>query len=136
MRKPTLCRSHHRDGVTIATVGYRLAPAHTFPACFDDCMAAFELIMTVVGRHGGSPDSAFVTGHSAGGHLATLLALRLGSRRLRGCLPLSGVYDLTESGGLSSRPRFLGPQRTEEAASPILLIDERPIPMLVASSVL
>ena len=38
---------------------------------------------------------------------------------VKGCLPLSGVFEFGPTSGLSSRPRFLGPDdRNDAAASP------------------
>ena len=53
---------------------------------------------------------------------------------IRGCLPVSGVYDFTEGSGLSSRPRFLGPEGSgsERPASPLHNIQDKPPPFLIA----
>jgi dipeptidyl aminopeptidase/acylaminoacyl peptidase len=53
---------------------------------------------------------------------------------VRGCLAVSGVYDLTSSGGLAQRPRFLGPPGSgcEREASPIFNIQGTPPPFLMA----
>jgi arylformamidase len=52
---------------------------------------------------------------------------------IRGCLPLSGVFDFTASSGLSMRPRFLGADpRSDEAASPFRHIGAALPPFLIA----
>jgi arylformamidase len=127
-------------GITFASIGYRLAPAHVFPAGLDDAEAAFARLHREIGRFGGDPARLFVGGHSAGGHYAALLAVRRFWRAargppegaVRGCLPISGVYRFGEGSGMSMRPRFLGPPGTEAAASPILGIDPAPPPFLLA----
>jgi arylformamidase len=129
-------------GVILASAGYRLAPAHLFPAGFEDAGRAFAWLHRNVQAHGGDSRRLFVGGHSAGGHYAALLAVRrdwqeangLPADAVRGALPVSGVYDLTASGGLSQRPRFLGPADSgcERDASPIFNIRGTPPAFLMA----
>jgi len=104
-------------GVTFVSAGYRLAPQHLFPVCVDDAARAVAWLHGHIGAHGGEPGRVFVGGHSAGGHLAALLAVarawradrHLPADAVRGCLPVSGVYRVDAQSGLSMRPRFLGP---------------------------
>jgi arylformamidase len=116
-------------GITVASLGYRLAPAHTWPTGFDDVADGLASVVGRLSGHGGDPGRVFVCGHSAGGHLAALLALRtdwqgprgLAADAIRGALPISGTYLFGPGSGLSMRPRFLGPeaQGNEAAASPL-----------------
>jgi acetyl esterase/lipase len=116
-------------GIIFASMGYRLAPDHLFPDQFDDTGRGLAWLHGHVGEYGGNPARIFVGGHSAGGHYAALLSVRrdwqarhgLPADVIKGCLPVSGVFDLTSSGGLSARPRFLGPVESghDAPASPI-----------------
>lgn len=114
-------------GVTFITAGYRLAPGHLFPTGFDDCASAVRWTLENVARFGGDPRKLFLGGHSAGGHYAALLAVKRDWQPklgvpidcVRGCVPLSGVYDFTATSGLTMRPRFLGASGNEHEASPI-----------------
>ncbi len=129
-----------RTGVTFASIGYRLAPAHRFPGGFDDCARAVAWIHRHAEDYGGRPTRVFVGGHSAGAHYASLLAVRrdwqaalgVSTDVIRGCLPISGSYDLTEFGGLAERPVVLEPEADARAASPIHSIHGMPPPFFLA----
>ena len=108
-------------GVTVVSAGYRLAPQQLFPAGLDDCAAALDWVAAHIGRFGGDAQQLFIGGHSAGGHYAALLALGKARLRIRGCLPISGVYDFRAGSGLSNRPRFLGPVPQANNAGEIAL---------------
>lgn len=129
-------------GITFVSSGYRLAPAFTFPVGWLDAASAVRWTYENCARFGGDPSRIFVGGHSAGAHYAALLAVRedwikdfkLPSSPIRGCLPISGIYDFTEGCGLAMRPRFLGPveEDNEIAASPMHNLQTVPPPMLLA----
>jgi acetyl esterase/lipase len=128
------------QGVTFVSIGYRLAPRHLFPVGVEDVIAGLAWIHREIAAHGGDPARIFIGGHSAGGHYTALLAVRddwqasagLPGDLVRGCLPVSGVYDFGPDSGLSMRPRFLGPEGNEDPASPISRIAGRPPPFLMA----
>lgn len=120
---PAICAR----GITFVSGGYRLAPRHVFPACFDDVADVVAWTVKNIHAYGGDPSRIFVGGHSAGGHLAALLAVqqdwvrarKLASNTVRGCLPVSGVYRFGDGSGLTQRPRFLGTtDGVEVTASP------------------
>lgn len=121
-------------GVTFVSVGYRLAPMHLFPAGAEDWMDAIVWVVENIDGVGGDPGRIFLGGHSAGGHYASLLAVRrdwqagrdLPAEVIRGCLPVSGVFDFGDDSGLSMRPRFLGSAGPE--ASPIDSLQGTPPP--------
>jgi len=69
-----LCRRFVKAlGATVASVDYRLAPEHRFPAALDDCYSALTWL---AGLPAVDPARVAIGGASAGGGLAAALALR------------------------------------------------------------
>lgn len=66
-----------RAGVAVVSVDYRLAPENRFPAGPDDCHAATLWAYANAKTFGGAPDRLLLCGDSAGGTMATVVALRL-----------------------------------------------------------
>lgn len=60
----------------LVTPDYRLAPAVGMAEIVDDCYAALAWTYSNIARFGGDPARIWVGGHSAGAHLAAVLALR------------------------------------------------------------
>ena len=68
-----LCRRFVKElGITVASVDYRLAPEHPYPAPLEDCYAALEWLGRLPGV---DRDRIAIGGASAGGGLAASLAL-------------------------------------------------------------
>jgi acetyl esterase len=93
----TVCRSlAEASGALVASVDYRLAPEHGFPAAVDDALAAVRWLAGRAGELGGDPERLAVAGDSAGGNLAAVVA-----RRLRGELALRHqalIYPVCDAG--------------------------------------
>jgi acetyl esterase/lipase len=62
-------------GWVVVAINYRLAPRCPWPAQIEDVARALGWIKTNIATYGGDPDRVVVAGGSAGGHLASLLAL-------------------------------------------------------------
>ena len=112
MQDPRLQRLARETGLTVVSVGYRLAPEHPYPAAPDDCEAAALWLLSAEGREelalasgpstaaGGGPLA--IGGDSAGAHLAAVTLLRLRDRHgLGGAFSAAvfqyGAFDLSLS---------------------------------------
>ncbi len=92
------------NGVGAALPNYRLSPWVRHPEHIRDVARAFAWTHENIACHGGDPERLFVGGHSAGGHLAALLATDeqylkaegLTRDAVRGVIPVSGVYHIPD----------------------------------------
>lgn len=80
MQDVRLKRLADDTGLTVVSVGYRLAPEHPYPAGPDDCEAAALWLVGPDGRAAVGEGPLAIGGDSAGGHLAAVTLLRLRDR--------------------------------------------------------
>jgi acetyl esterase/lipase len=125
-----------RLGIVAATVEYRLAPEHPFPAGVEDCYAALCWLHDAADELGVDRDRIGVGGQSAGGGLAAGTALLARDRGGPGvCFQFLGIPELDHrletasmraftDTPLWSRPqailsweRYLGPNHTGDVSS-------------------
>lgn len=88
------------QGFLVALPDYRIVPQVVFPTFIEDAAAATAKVADVAAQYGGDPARLGVSGHSAGAHLAMMIAL---DRRymaavgkpdiIRAAAGLSGPYD-------------------------------------------
>jgi arylformamidase len=78
-------------GISIAHIGYTLAPDASLDAIVAEIGAALDWLGAELPRLGGDPGKLWISGWSAGGHLA---ATALAHPLVRGGLAISGLYDL------------------------------------------
>jgi acetyl esterase/lipase len=143
-------------GWVCVAANYRLSPRATFPDHLVDCKRALAWIRAHIAAYGGDPDFIVVTGGSAGGHLASMVALTANDARYQpgfedqdtsvaACVSMYGVYDLAGLFEHTPFPRrfadrfervLMGALRRDEPArfvdaSPIAHVDERAPPFFV-----
>ena len=71
-------------GYVTVTISYRLSGEAKFPAAIQDCKAAVRFLRANAEKYGIQKEAIGVTGLSAGGHLAALLATSGGVKELEG----------------------------------------------------
>lgn len=114
-------------GWVCVSVNYPLSPRAKWPAHIVALKQALGWVRENIGRYGGDPEFVAVTGGSAGGHLAAMLALTAGDPELQpgfedadtsvqACVPHYGVYDIAGDTGI--KPVL---QRVHSAIMPMLL---------------
>ncbi|MET9378242.1 alpha/beta hydrolase [Streptomyces sp. NPDC002992] len=131
------------SGTAVACVDYRLSGEATFPAPLDDLRAAVRWLTLRSAELAIDTGRTVVWGESAGGHLASLLALTHGEPRLIGAVIWYAPSDLTVArGGFSpddaTTPEALllgaapaaAPERAR-AASPLLRVHPGAPPFLL-----
>lgn len=100
----TVARCLAERGLVVAVPNYRLSPGVRHPEHIKDVARAFAWVYRNCEDYGGDRKQLFVGGHSAGGHLAALLAtdetylkqVNRAAKEIRGVIGVSGVYRLDE----------------------------------------
>ncbi|HEX8545785.1 MAG TPA: alpha/beta hydrolase [Cytophagaceae bacterium] len=65
-----------KKGVVTVVIGYPYSPEANVNDMANSCASAVNWVSDNITRYSGSPDRIYVSGHSAGGHLAALISLR------------------------------------------------------------
>jgi acetyl esterase/lipase len=129
-----------KRGVMTVIPDYRLYPAVRFPAFMEDAAQAVAWTRDHAAAYGGDPRGIFLMGHSAGGQIATLLALDTHYMRdagidpalVKGVIGLSGPYDFLPLTGPTLKAIF-GPEDTWPRSQPINYVTAQAPPMLLAT---
>ncbi len=124
-------------GVGMVVISYRLTPKVQHPAHIQDVARAFDWTCANVGKYGGRADRIFCMGHSAGGHLVSLLAtdetyLKAHKRSfadIRGVISISGVYTILPAGALANA--FGKDAEVCKKASPVYNVSGKHPPFLI-----
>lgn len=136
-----------RDGAVVVGVGYRFSPHVAVDQIIDDAACAIAWVMDNISQYGGNPAKVFISGHSAGGYLVTMVGLdksRLAkydkdANALAGIIPFSGQaithFEERRSRGISDKQPIvdsLAPlYHVRGDAAPILILSgDRELEML------
>ena len=138
-------------GFVCVTANYALSPKARWPRHVVDCKLALAWVKRHIAEYGGDPSLVFLSGGSAGGHLAALVALTANDpvwqpgfededTTVAACIPLYGVYDFVDPeriGNANLTPileRRVFDQGAAEAfaaASPISRVSDSAPPFLI-----
>lgn len=85
-------------GVAVVAVNYRLHPKVKAPTYIEDAASSVAWTLKNIEKYGGNPDKVFVSGHSAGGYLASMVGMdstylakhQLDSKSIAGIISYSG----------------------------------------------
>lgn len=124
-------------GFVVVLPDYRLYPEVSFPIFVEDAALAMRWARDNAARYGADPNKLYVAGHSAGAHLAAMLALDqrylqavgMAQADITGLIGLSGPYDFLplEQGYLLN----VFPAPLREASQPINFVDAGAPPTLL-----
>lgn len=126
------------QGVLFVAPNYRLSPQAQHPAHAEDCAAAVAWAFQHAAEFGGDPKRIYLSGHSAGAHLAALLATDpvylkrygLAPESLAGVIPVdAATYDLNDANNEPLVKKFIqdsfGPATDmRKSASPLNHLDK------------
>jgi len=133
--------------IAVVAVNYRLSPKVKSPAWIEDAAAAVAWTFRNIEKYGGDPRQIFVSGHSAGGYLTSMVGLDkswlaahdIDANRIAGLIPYSGHtithFTIRAERGLPGEQAFvdeLAPlYHVRKDAPPLLLITgDRELEML------
>ena len=130
-----------KQGITVASINYGLAPQVRVDDIVSQSRAAIAWLAHNAQRYGADGDKIFVSGHSAGGHLAAMLAAThwpsfattLPADLLKGVICISGIYDLEPLRFASVNQDIRLDQAAARRLSPALMLPQAKMPILIAA---
>ncbi len=123
-------------GFVVVVPDYRLVPQVRFPAFVEDGALAVAWTAANIASHGGDPARIAVMGHSAGAHIAMLLALdrRYGaSGAIKAVVGLAGPYDFRPFTAGGAADLALGQAPNADDTQPISFARPDAPPVLLLS---
>ena len=128
-----------RRGIVTVIPDYRLYPDVQFPLFVEDGAKAVAWVRDHIAAYGGDPDRIVLAGHSAGAHIAALLALDDGylqsenvdRRAIRGMLGMAGPYGFDLLTLASTRPIFETVGDDRDKAIPTVFVSSAAPPMVL-----
>ena len=144
-------RSGHKDeyaflgsalaafGISCAVVGYRLYPEVRYPVFIEDAAHAVAWLQREGSRYGYASGPLYLMGHSAGAHIACLLALderyrhmaQLDMERILGVIGMSGVYRFRPEKNPLYADIFAPAAPEFAGVKPIDFVGEAKVPLLL-----
>jgi acetyl esterase/lipase len=135
------------QGIAVVAVNYRLHPKVKAPVYIEDAAAAVAWTFRNIEQYGGARDRIFVSGHSAGGYLTSMVGLdkrwlaahQIDANEIAGLIPYSGHtithFTVRAERGIDGKQPIIDEMaplfHVRKDASPLLLISgDRELEML------
>jgi len=126
-------------GFVVVIPDYRVYPEVLFPAFMDDPALAAKWVKDNISQYQGDANQVFLAGHSAGAHIAVMMAVNaeyLAKQSLNptdfvGVIGLAGPYDFLPLKSERLKTIF-GPESEQWKSQPINFVDGKNPPMLLA----
>jgi acetyl esterase/lipase len=84
-----------KNGYSVVSVNYRLAPQHPFPAATEDVSTSIDFVHRIAAEWRINPMLIVLTGESAGGLISALVGVTLPEKnRVAAVIPMCGEVDL------------------------------------------
>ncbi|MEX0730557.1 MAG: alpha/beta hydrolase [Aquisalimonadaceae bacterium] len=119
-------------------INYGLAPAVTLPEIVHQIRQAVQWVWQHARSFNADPERIFVTGNSAGGHLAAMLAVEgwqsdygLPSDVVKGICPISGIFDMRPICHTGINDSLRMSPGTAESCSPVLHLPKQACPAVI-----
>ncbi len=135
----SLGQSLAADGIGCVICNYRLSPQVQHPGHIEDVAKAFAWTAENIAKYGGKQEQLFLCGHSAGGHLVSLLvtdeqylkAEKHSPKEIKGVASLSGVYRIIAGERVFDGP-FGKDEKVCKLASPLTHATGKHPPFFIA----
>lgn len=126
-------------GYVVVIPDYRVYPDVVFPAFVEDGARALAWVQANIARYGGDPGRLLLMGHSAGAHIAAMLAVEprylqaagVKRDRLRAFVGLAGPYAFNPLRYRTTRPVFEAAEPSQTMPIDRLRQGDPPPPMLL-----
>ncbi len=126
-------------GYIVVIPDYRVYPEVLFPELMADPVSAAKWVKTNIKKYNGDANKVFLAGHSAGAHIAVMLAINakylaaesLQPRDFAGVIGLAGPYDFLPLKSDRLKTIF-GPEAERWKSQPINFVDGKNPPLLLA----
>jgi arylformamidase len=115
-------------GMNVALVGYTLAPAASMDEIVAEVRCAIDWLAAQLPELGGDANKLLVSGWSAGAHLA---AMTMDHPSVRGCLAISGIYDLEPIRHCYVNDKLGLDEAAARRNSPMIVQPSRQVPLAI-----
>ncbi|CAN5303619.1 alpha/beta hydrolase [soil metagenome] len=122
-----------KQNITTVLLNYPLAPSAAMDTIVSSCRNAMLWLQNNVASYNGNPQQVYVTGHSAGGHLACMLPMYNDTAFIKAIVSISGLYNLKPVMLSNINTVLQLDEATANRNSPVCLQPVHQCPLLLAA---